>query len=356
MPKVRPSKSVPATEKGADKSAPFLSARGFAESLVKFLPRALWLLMGAASQASGQPAAADYPVKFVRFIVPYAPGGSSDVLARTLSQKLGTSLGQTFVIDNRPGAGSMVGTDIAAKATPDGYTIILSDMPHTINPSIYAKVPYDPIKDFTPITTVGVSPMFLFVNPSVKAQNVKELIALAKAQPGKLAIASGGTGATTHLMAELLQSHAGIQLTHVPYKGAGPALSDVVAGQIPATFTSMATAAPFVQSGRLRILGVTSAKRLAAFPDVPTFEESGVSGMIVEHWWGVMAPAGLAKAVAEKLRLAIVNTVNAPDVRDRFSVLAVEPRTSTSQEFHTLLETDVKRWAKVVKDAGIKIE
>jgi tripartite-type tricarboxylate transporter receptor subunit TctC len=323
---------------------------------MKILRCSFLLLTCAASAVYAQTAATDYPVKFVRFIVPYAPGGSSDVLARTLGQKLGTALGQTFVIDNRPGAGSMLGTDIAAKATSDGYTIILSDMPHTINPSIYAKVPYDPIKDFAPITTVGVSPMFLFVNPSVKAQNVKEFIALAKAQPGKIAIASGGTGATTHLMAELLQSHAGIQLTHVPYKGAGPALTDVVAGQIPATFTSMATAAPFAQSGRLRILGVTSAKRLPAFPAVPTFEESGVSGMIVEHWWGVMAPAGVPKSIVEKLHGEIVNAVNAADTRERFAVLAVEPRTNTPQQFRALLESDVKRWAKVVKDAGIKIE
>lgn len=314
------------------------------------------LLVCIASSAFAQTTAAGYPLKFVRFIVPYAPGGSSDVLARTLGQKLGAALGQTFVIDNRPGAGSMIGTDIAAKATPDGYTIILSDMPHTINPSIYAKVPYDPLRDFTPVTTIGVSPMFLFVNPAVKAQNVKEFIALAKMQPGKISIASGGTGATTHLMAELLQSHAGIKLNHVPYKGAGPALTDVVAGQIPATFTSMATAAPFAQSGRLRILGVTSARRLPAFPDVATFDESGVAGLIVEHWWGVMAPAGVPRPVVEKLRGEIVNAVNAADVRERFSVLAVEPRTNTPQQFQALLESDVKRWAKVVRDAGIKIE
>ena len=314
------------------------------------------MLACAASVAVAQTPAANYPVKFVRFIVPYAPGGSSDVLARTIGQKLGSALGQTFVIDNRPGAGSMVGTDIAAKATPDGYTIILSDMPHTINPAIYAKVPYDPIKDFSPVTVIGVSPMFLFVNPAVKAQNVKDFIALAKAQPGKLSIASGGTGATTHLMAELLQSNAGIKLNHVPYKGAGPALTDVVAGQIPATFTSMATAAPFAQSGRLRILGVTSAKRLPAFPDVATFEESGISGLVVEHWWGIMAPAGVPKPIVEKLRGEIVAAVNSPDVRERFAVLAVEPRTNTPQQFQALLESDVKRWAKVVKDAGIKIE
>jgi len=306
--------------------------------------------------ASAQNAPPSYPTKFIRFIVPYAPGGSSDVLARTISQKLNDALGQTLVIDNRPGAGSMIGTDIAAKSPADGYTIILSDMPHTINPSIYAKVPYDPIRDFAPVTLIGVSPMFLFAHPSLQATNIKEFIALAKTQPGKIAIASGGTGATTHLMAELLQTHAGIKLNHVPYKGAGPALSDVVAGQVPATFTSMATAAPFAKSGRLRILGVTTSKRMAAFPDVPTCEESGVSGMVVEHWWGVMAPAGVPKALIDKLRAAIVNAVNSPEVRERFTALSVEPRTTTPEQFRALLESDVKRWAKVVKDAGIHIE
>jgi tripartite-type tricarboxylate transporter receptor subunit TctC len=314
------------------------------------------LLAFAFVDASAQNAPPPYPTKFIRFIVPYAPGGSSDVLARTISQKLNDALGQTLVIDNRPGAGSMIGTDIAAKSPADGYTIILSDMPHTINPSIYAKVPYDPIRDFAPVTLIGVSPMFLFAHPSLQATNIKEFIALAKTQPGKIAIASGGTGATTHLMAELLQTHAGIKLNHVPYKGAGPALSDVVAGQVPATFTSMATAAPFAKSGRLRILGVTTSKRMAAFPDVPTFEESGVSGMVVEHWWGVMAPAGVPKAIIDKLRAAIVNAVNSPEVRERFTALSVEPRTTTPEQFRALLESDVKRWAKVVKDAGIHIE
>ena len=316
----------------------------------------LLLLALAQAAAAGESVTAAYPTKFVRFIVPYAPGGSSDVLARTLGQKLGEALGQTFVVDNRPGAGSMIGTDIAAKSTPDGYTIILSDMPHTINPSIYAKVPYDPVRDFAPITLIGVSPMFLFAHPAVQAQNVKDFIALAKAQPGKIAIASGGTGATTHLMAELLQSNAGIKLTHVPYKGAGPALNDVVAGQIPATFTSMATAAPHARSGRLRVLGVTSAQRLPAFADVATFQESGVPGMVIEHWWGVMAPAGTPRPVVEKLRTEIIRALNAADVRERFNVLAVEPRTTTADAFRALLESDVTRWAKVVRDAGIKLD
>jgi tripartite-type tricarboxylate transporter receptor subunit TctC len=320
------------------------------------LLRIVVLLVVAPSVCSAQTKTSDYPNKFVRFIVPYAPGGSSDVLARMLGQKLGDALGQTFVIDNRPGAGSMVGTEVAAKATPDGYTIILSDMPHTINPSIHAKVPYDPVKDFSPITLIGVSPMFLFANPALQAQNVKDVIALAKSQPGKLAIASGGTGATTHLTAELFQSHAGIRLTHVPYKGAGPAITDVVAGQIPLTFTSMATAAPFVKAGRLRVLGVTSGKRLTGFPDVPTFQESGVSGLVFEHWWGVMAPAGTPRPIVDKLHDHIAKALNASDVRERFSALAVEPRTNTAEQFRAVLESDLTRWAKVVKDAGIKAE
>jgi tripartite-type tricarboxylate transporter receptor subunit TctC len=228
-------------------------------------------------------------------------------------------------------------------------------MPHTINPSIHAKVPYDPVKDFTPITLIGVAPMFLFANPSFKATDVKEFIALAKAQPGQIAIASGGTGATTHLAAELLQSYAGIKLNHVPYKGAGPAMTDVVGGQVPVTFTTMATAAPFVKAGRVRILGVTSAKRLAAFPNVPTFSESGVP-MIFEHWWGIMAPAGVPKPIVEKLHAHIAKAIAATDVRERFAALAVEPRVTTPEQFHELLVSDLKRWAKVVKDAGIKPE
>ena len=314
----------------------------------RFLVALLLLSLAGAGLAQ------DYPNRFVRFIVPYAPGGSSDVLARTLGQKLAASLGQQFVIDNRPGAGSMVGTDVAAKAAPDGYTILLSDMPHAINPSIHPKVPYDPVKDFSPVTVIGVSPMFLFTNTAFEATSLRELIALAKAQPAKLAIASGGNGATTHLVAELLQANAGIRLTHVPYKGAGPAIADVAAGQVPMTFTSMATAAPLVKSGRLRILGVTSPQRLAAFPDVPTFQESGVPGLTFEHWWGVMAPARTPAPVIEKLRSEIVKALDSAEVRERFVTLALQPRTSTPDQFRALIESDLARWAKVVRDAGIK--
>ena len=316
----------------------------------------LVLLLLAAPASQAQSAASGYPAKFVRFIVPYAPGGSSDVLARALGQKLGEALGQTFTVENRPGAGSMVGTEAAAKAPPDGYTLILSDMPHTIVPSIYARVPYDPIRDFAPVSLIGVSPMFLFANPSFQAASVGELIVLAKERPAQFAIASGGTGATTHLIAELFQANAGIRLTHVPYKGAGPAISDVVAGQVPLTFTSMATAAPHVKSGRLRVLAVTSAARLPAFPQVPTFEESGVPGMTLEHWWGVLAPAHTPEPIVGKLHDEIARALDSPDLRQRFAALAVEPRSTTPAQFQALLESDLRRWARVVKDAGIKAE
>jgi len=313
------------------------------------------LLLCLSLAALAATAAETYPDRPVRFIVPYAAGGSSDVIARLLGPRLAQDLGQPFLVDNRPGAGSMLGTDIAAKSAPDGYTIILSDMPHTINPSVYAKVPYDPVRDFSPITLVGTSAMFLFVHPSVQAQSVKEFIALAKAQPGKLAIGSGGNGTTTHLSAELFQIHTSIRLTHVPYKGAGPALVDVVAGQIPVTFTSMATAAPFVRAGKLRVLGVTSVKRLTALPDVPTFAESGVPDFVVEHWWGVLAPAGVAPPIVARLHDEIVKVVGSADVRERFDTLAVQPTTNTPEQFRALLASDVKRWARGVREAGVKV-
>ena len=313
-----------------------------------------WMLFCWCAGACSQSAA--YPQRPVRFIVPYAPGGSSDVIARLLGQKLADALGQPFVVDNRPGAGSMIGTDLAAKAPPDGYTIILSDMPHAINPSIHAKVPYDPVSDFSPITLVGVAPLMLFVNPSMPASTLKDFIAQAKSKPDHIAIGSGGIGATTHLLAELLQLRAGIKLNHVPYKGAGPAIADVVAGQIPATFTSMATAAPHVQAGRLRVLAVTSAKRSPALPDVPTFEESGIGGMVVEHWWGVMAPAHVPAAIVDMLQSALVRAVNAPDTRSRYATLALEPRTSTPDAFRAFIQAEARRWAQVVRNAAFKVE
>lgn len=310
----------------------------------------LVLIFVAASPAA---AAQDYPNKPIRFIVPYAPGGSSDILARLFGQRLSETMGQPFVVDNRAGAGSMIGTELGAKAPADGYTIILSDMPHTINPAVYAKVPYDPVRDFTPVTLLARAPMWLFVNPSVPAKSVGEFVALAKSQPAKWTIGSGGNGSGTHLLAELLQRGGNVQLTHVPFKGAGPSIAAVVGGEIHSSFTSMPAAVAFVQSGRLRPVGVSTAKRHPAQPEVPTFAESGITNMTLFHWFGVLAPAGLPKPVLARLNREFVNAVNHPPIQERYKGMLIEPATMTPDEFRALIESDLKRWGKVVKEARI---
>lgn len=314
------------------------------------------LLTLASTAAVAQSHLQNYPDKPVRMIVPYAPGGSSDILARLLGQRLGETMGQTFVVDNRAGAGSMIGTALTARAPADGYTIILSDMPHTINPAVYSKVPYDPVNDFTPVTLVARAPTWLFLNPAVPAKTVSEFVALAKKQPGKLAIGSAGNGSGTHLVAELLQRGAGIQLTHVPFKGAGPSIAAVVAGEIQASFTSMPAALPFVQTGRLRPVGVSSPQRNPAQPDVPTFQESGIPGLTLYHWFGVLAPAGLPKPVLARLGREITAAVHHPATLERYKTMLIEPASTSSAEFLALIKSDLQRWGKVVKEAGIRAQ
>ena len=321
--------------------------------------RFLWLAVASiaiAPSAFAQSEARNYPDRPIRLIVPYAPGGSSDIIARLYGQRLSETLGQQFVVDNRPGAGGMVGTAILAKSSGDGYTLILQDMPHTINPAVYGKVPYDPVKDFTPITLVARAPQWLFLHPAVAAKSVSELVALAKAQPGTLKIGSAGNGSGTHLMAELLMRGAGIELTHVPYKGAGPAVTATVAGEMDAVFTSMPAAVSFVQTGRLRPVGVTTAKRHPSHPEVPTFAESGIPTMVLHHWFGVMAPAGLPRPIEARLHREIGAAVDYPAIVERYRALILEPATTTPEEFRKLIETDLKRWGKVVKDANIQAQ
>ena len=289
----------------------------------------------------------------MRLIVPYAPGGSSDIIARLYAQRLSETMRQTFVVDNRPGAGGMLGTALLAKASGDGYTLILQDMPHTINPAVH-KVPYDPVRDFTPITLVARAPQWLFVHPAVQAKSVRELVALARAQPGKLKIGSAGNGSGTHLMAELLMRGAGIEMTHAPYKGAGPAVAATVAGEMNAVFTSMPAAVGFVQSGRLRPVGVTTAKRHPSHPEVPTFEESGIPNMVLQHWFGMMAPAGLPKAIESRLHREVTAAASQPEVVERYRALVLEAVTTTPEEFRRIIESDLKRWSKVVKAANIR--
>lgn len=309
----------------------------------------LVLLLAAALPAAAQ----DYPTKPIRFIVPYAPGGTSDILARLFGQRLSETTGQTFVVDNRAGAGSMMGTELAARSPADGYTIILSDMPHTINPAVYGKVPYDPVKDFTPVTLLARAPMWLFVHPTVPAKTAAEFVALAKSQPAKWTIGSGGNGSGTHLLAELLQRGTNVKLTHVPFKGAGPSIAAVVAGEIHSSFTSMPAAVAFVQSGRLRPIGVSTAKRHPGQPDVPTFAESGVPNMVLFHWFGVLAPRGLPGPVLARLNREFIQAVNHPAVQERYKAMLIEPATTSSEEFRALIESDLQRWGRVVKEAGI---
>lgn len=319
--------------------------------------RKIWLLACVAFAVGPASAGAqNYPSRPIRFIVPYAPGGSSDIIARLYGQRLSETLGQTFVVDNRPGAGGTIGTSILARSPADGYTLILQDMPHTINPSVYGKVPYDPVKDFTPITLVARAPQWLFVHPAVAAQTARELIALAKARPGSLKIGSAGNGSGTHLMAELFMRGGGIDLTHLPYKGAGPAVAATVGGETNAVFTSMPAAVAFVQSGRLRPVGVTTPKRHPTHPEVPTFEESGVPNMVLHHWFGVLAPAGLPKPIHARLTREFTTAVSHPAVVERYRALILEPATLTPDEFRKLIEADLARWGKVVREAGIKIQ
>ena len=317
------------------------------------------LLLAAGATAVAPAAAADgYPERPIRLVVPYSPSGSSDVLARMLGDELRQVLGQPVVVENRPGAGSMLGTAVVAKAPADGYTILLADMPHTIVPAVQgSKTPYDPVKDFAPVSLIGVAPLLLFVNPGIEPKTLGEFVAAAKQSPGTITIASGGIGASTHLMAALLQAKADIRLTHVPYKGAGPALSDTVAGQVQSTFTTLATAGPHLKAGRLRALAVTSPQRLAEFPAIPTFAESGVPDMVVQHWWGVLAPAGVPGPVIDRLSQALARALASPDLQGKLVAAGVSPPPATGPAaLREQIDVDLKRWNTVVRDAGIKPE
>ncbi len=312
-------------------------------------------LLASIVLATFAASAGAFPDRPVRLVVPYAPGGSSDVLARLMTERMRETLGQPIVVENRPGAGSMLGTDAVAKSPADGHTILLADMPHTIVPAVHGKkTPYDPVGDFAAVSLIGVAPLMLFVHPSVPAKTLAELVAAARQSPDRIAIASGGNGSATHLMAALLQAQAGIRLTHVPYKGAGPALNDTVAGQVQTMFTTLATATPHLKAERLRALAVTSPARLAGHPSVPTFAESGLPALVVQHWWGVLAPAGVPGAAIEQLVQAVVRAITAPEVREKFAAAGVAPPPATgAAALQALIAQDLKRWTAVVTDARI---
>jgi tripartite-type tricarboxylate transporter receptor subunit TctC len=301
-------------------------------------------------------AADNYPSKPIRMVVPFAPGGGSDVVGRITGQKLSDALGQTVVVDNRPGAASMLGTELVAKSQPDGYTLLLADLALTSNVAYYRKQsPPDPLKSFVPVALVAETPYILMVYPGFAATTIKEFIAQAKAQPGRINVGSSGSGGGLHLALELFKLKAGLDLNHIPYKGGGPALADTIAGQIQGTFIGMGGSLSFVQNGRLRPLVVTSGKRSAALPNVPTLTELGYD-VVVTNWYGVVAPAGTPKPVVSRLYDEIGRGLAQPDMRDRLASTGLEPVAQVPGQFQRLIESEIKRWAQTIRDARIQTE
>ena len=304
----------------------------------------------------GAHAQQDYPSRPVRIIVPSVAGGGTDSSTRIVVSKLGDTLGQRIVVDNRPGAGSIIGTEMVARAAPDGYTLLAAISSMTIQPSMQRNLPFDPVKDFAPISVFVRLPNVLVGHPSLQPKNVKELIAFAKARPGQLEFASAGTGSNLHLCMEMFLSMAGLKMVHVPYKGASQAIADVVAGYVPFMITNMITGTEQVKAGRLRAYGVTSAKRSGAAPQIPTIAEQGVPGYEAVQWYGLMAPAGTPRDIVSKLHKAVVAALHENTVRERFVSSGADPVGNSPEEFAQLVKSEVAKWAKVVKAAGLKPE
>lgn len=329
----------------------------------KFVIRRYALLCIAASTAClslsalAQTDARKYPDKPVRLIVPFSAGGTSDVLARLVGQKLGEALGQQVVVENRPGANGNIGTDAVAKSPPDGYTLLLAvDGTIAINPSLYPNLPFNPEKDLVAISRVSLVPLVIVANPGLKANNAVELIALGKAPGSRLDFSSAGPGSTGHLAGELFENQTGMRMTHIPYKGGGQAITDVVSGQVPIIVTAMATAGPFIKSGQLKAIAVTSGSRIPSAPTIPTLNESGVPGFNVSSWYGLMAPAGTPAPIIKRLHAELVRILQLPDVKARMEGLGAEAVSDTPEEFAAIIHNDLARWAKIVKVANISFQ
>jgi tripartite-type tricarboxylate transporter receptor subunit TctC len=298
-----------------------------------------------------------YPSKPIHIVAPFPPGGPVDILSRTIGNKLAQSLGQPVVVDNRAGAGGNIGADVVAKSAPDGYTLLMGFVgTHAINPSLYTKMPYDNVKDFEPVSLVAVVTIVLVVNPWVPATSINELIALARSKPGELTFGSPGHGTPQHLAGELFNSIAGVNMLHVPYKGAVPALTDLLGGQLSMIFSSMPPALPHIKNGKLRALGVTSTTRTPAAPDLPTIAESGLKGYVVNNWYGILAPRGTPKEIVAKLNGEIVKILKMPDVKESLSAQGAEPFTSTPQQFALYIKEETEKWTRIVKYSGVKVD
>jgi len=301
--------------------------------------------------------AQSFPAKPIRIIVPSAPGDGSDLMARAIGQKLTESWGQPVVVDNRPGAGGRIGSEVAAKAAPDGYTWIMANAgSHGINAAVYQNLPFDVEKDFAPITQIIRSPNVLIVSPSLNVNTVQEFIALLKANPGKYSYGSGGNGTSAHMSAELFKMMAGVDITHVPYKGATPALTDLIAGQIVMFLGNLPPAIPFIKNGQVKALGVTSLKRSPELPNVPTLDEAGLKGFETIAWFGLLAPAGTPKEIIDKVRSEVARIVAMPDIRERIAALGGEPVANRPEEFAAIIHDDVAKWKKVAAVAHVKVD
>ena len=314
---------------------------------------ALLIASVALPALAATPDAALYPVKPIRLVVPFAPAGSADALARTIQPALSEALGQTLVIDNRPGASSTIGTDMAAKAAPDGYTLVLITTTHTVNPSLYAKLPYDTVRDFAAISLVVSQPNILVVHPAVAAKSVRELVALAKAKPNTLNFASGGNGSSPHLSGELFKIVAGIQVAHIPYKGSGPGVTDLLGGHVQIMFAGPLALEQHIKSGRLRALAVADRRRSAVLPEVPTMTEAGFPGVETGTWYGMLAPARTPPAAVTFIQRAIVRILQAPDMKSRMLNQGVDIVASSPAEFEKFIITEVAKWSRVVQAAGV---
>ena len=317
--------------------------------------RTAWLIP-AWALACGMACAQNFPQRPVRLVVPFPAGGSTDIVGRTVAQKLTELWGQSVIVDNRPGGGTMIGTEAVARAAPDGYTLLVTPAPFTINPSLLKKVPYDALRDFAPITLINTTPLVLVVNPGVPAKSVKELIALAKANPGKLNFGSSTIGGSNHLAGELFNAMAGVKMVHVPYKGNAPALTDLVGGHIDLIFNGLTSALPLIKIGKLRALAVTSLKRAGALPDVPTIDESGLKGFEAVAWNGLTAPAATPREVIAKISADVLKVVNSPELNERLRSEGSDPVGDSPAEFAAFLRNEIAKWAKVIKFAKVKPE
>ena len=316
-------------------------------------------LMGVLALAlafAGGASAQQFPAKPVRMIVPFAPGGATDYMARAIAQKMSESIGQPVVVENKPGANAILGTDLVAKAAPDGHTLFLCAFGHATNPYLVAKLPYDTLKDLAPVTLLVTGPLMLIANPSLPANNVKELIAYLKANPDKLNYASGGIGSSQHFAAELMMNMTGTKMTHVAYKGTAPAYVDLLSGATALMFDNLVTALPQVKAGKLKALAVTPAQRASQAPEVPTMAEAGLAGYETGIWHGFLTTGGTPKATVERLNKEIVRALNLPDVKDAFIARGLLPVGNSPGEFDAFIRNEMAKWSKIVKEAGIKAE